>query len=98
LKIQTGSRTDLGITTLNAEVEMIVFVAALLLLAPTEKALTTEPQKEAMICRREVPIGSLIASRKICLTKDQWQRRIADGNEEARKMVYDNMSRPNDGF
>jgi hypothetical protein len=41
-----------------------------------------------------VPIGSLIASRKVCLTKSQWAQREKDGNEEARKMIYDNQGRP----
>ena len=50
--------------------------------------------KEKLICRREVPIGSLIASRKMCLTKAQWEARARDGNEEARKMVYDNTGKP----
>ena len=50
--------------------------------------------KDKLICRREVPIGSLIASRKMCLTKAQWEARARDGNEEARKMVYDNQGRP----
>lgn len=50
--------------------------------------------KEKLICRREVPVGSLIASRKTCLTKSQWEQRARDGNEEARKMIYDNQGRP----
>jgi hypothetical protein len=50
--------------------------------------------KDRLICRREVPVGSLIASRKVCLTKSQWEARARDGNEEARKMVYDNQGRP----
>jgi hypothetical protein len=50
--------------------------------------------KDKLICKREVPIGSLIASRKTCLTKAQWVQREKDGNEEARKMIYDNQGRP----
>lgn len=50
--------------------------------------------KDKMICRRETPVGSLIASRKICRTKEQWAQTERDGNEEARKMVYDNQGRP----
>ena len=50
--------------------------------------------KEKLICRREVPIGSLIATRKVCLTKSQWTQREIDGNREARKMVEDNTGRP----
>lgn len=47
------------------------------------------PDKEALICKREVPIGSLIASRKMCLTKAQWQKRADDGNATARGLVED---------
>lgn len=50
--------------------------------------------KDKLICRREVPIGSLIASRKTCLTKEQWTKRAEDGNDAARKMADDNMGRP----
>ncbi len=50
--------------------------------------------KERMVCKREVPIGSLIASRKRCMTKAQWELMERDGNEEARKMIYDNAGRP----
>ena len=67
------------------------------LAADTSKASTAEQpaaNKDKLICRREVPIGSLIASRKVCLTKAQWAAREADGNEAARKLVYDNMGRP----
>lgn len=51
------------------------------------------PAKEKVICRREVPIGSLIASRKTCLTKAQWAERERFGNEIARKMVSDSAGR-----
>jgi hypothetical protein len=50
--------------------------------------------KDKMVCRREVPVGSLIASRKRCMTKEQWAQLERDGNEEARKMIYDNQGRP----
>lgn len=46
-----------------------------------------------VVCRREVPIGSLIASRKICLTKTEWEQRSTRGNEEARKQIEDNAAR-----
>ena len=64
--------------------------------AADPKPATQQPgaDKEKLICRREVPIGSLIASRKMCLTKAQWEARARDGNEEARKMVYDNTGKP----
>ena len=72
-----------------------MLIATLLLLAAPQAAEAPDPsgEKEKLICKREVPIGSLIASRKICLTKSQWTKRAEDGNEEARRQVYDNMGR-----
>ena len=46
-----------------------------------------------VVCKREVPIGSLIASRKVCLTKTEWEARWIRGNEEARKQMEDNAAR-----
>lgn len=73
---------------------MILTITALLLgAAGPAQAGSAEPAKERLICRRETPIGSLIARRKMCLTKSDWEKRSRDGNEEARKMAYDNMGR-----
>jgi hypothetical protein len=47
-----------------------------------------------LICKREVPVGSLIASRKVCLTKRQWAERERVGNDVARQMIQDNQGRP----
>lgn len=49
--------------------------------------------KDKLICKREIPIGSLIATRKICLTHAQWEQRIEDGNRETRKMMEDGTTR-----
>lgn len=57
-------------------------------------AKSEKPAGEKMICKRETPIGSLIASRKTCMTAKEWQARAMNGNDEARKMVYDNQGRP----
>jgi hypothetical protein len=43
--------------------------------------------KEPLICKREVPVGSLIASRKLCLTKTEWRKRADNGNATARGLV-----------
>jgi hypothetical protein len=67
---------------------------ALLLAAPETSAADAPDPKDQLVCKREVPIGSLIASRKVCLTKSQWEARAKNGNEEARKQVYDNAGRP----
>ena len=46
-----------------------------------------------VVCRREVPIGSLIASRKVCLTKTEWEARSTRGNDEARRQMDENAAR-----
>ena len=51
-------------------------------------------EKEKLICKRETPVGSLIAARKVCLTKAQWVERERAGEDVARQMVYDNQGRP----
>jgi hypothetical protein len=48
--------------------------------------------KDPLICKREVPVGSLIATRKVCLTKKEWQKRADDGNATARGLVEDGAS------
>jgi hypothetical protein len=48
-----------------------------------------DENKDKLICKREVPIGSLIATRKMCLTKEQWRKRQDDGNATARGLVED---------
>ena len=45
--------------------------------------------KEPLICKRETPVGSLIATRKMCLTKTQWRQRADTGNAIARALVED---------
>ena len=53
---------------------------------------STAPQP--LICRSMLMTGSLIARRKQCLTKAQW-RYVHDAHEqEARKLMLDNMGRP----
>ena len=76
-----------------------LFVLALAIGAPAFADTPAAPprpgaDKDKLICKRETPVGSLIASRKVCLTKEQWVQREADGNREARKMVEDNTGRP----
>ena len=72
-----------------------VFILALAVAAPAlaaaEQSTAQQPgaDKDKLICRREVPIGSLIATRKVCLTKQQWQKRADDGNAMARALVED---------
>lgn len=60
--------------------------------APVTRSPAPDPGNK-MICRRETPIGSLIQSRKTCLTAKQWQERAVNGNEQARKLIYDNTAK-----
>ena len=78
---------------------LAVLLVAVAMASPSVAGVNAKPDpvgadKDKLICRREVPIGSLIASRKICLTKEQWTKRSEDGNDAARKMADDNMGRP----
>ncbi len=51
------------------------------------------PAKEKMICRRDKEIGSLVATKKTCHTKSQWQY-IDDTNQTfANKLVDDSRSK-----
>jgi hypothetical protein len=74
---------------------LLVLSASSASATPLVQTASAQPgaDKENLICRRETPIGSLIASRKVCLTKAQWKQRELDGNAAARKMVEDGTSR-----
>jgi hypothetical protein len=76
----------------------LVFALLLAGQAAPVQGTSAEMPKERLICRRETPIGSLIATRKVCLTKSQWESRARDGNEASRKMAYENMGRPSCNF
>lgn len=71
----------------------VMLVAAMLaapvLAADPVRSDAVEPAKDRLVCKREVPVGSLIASRKMCLTKEQWRKRSEDGNAMARSLVED---------
>lgn len=71
----------------------ILLAAAIAAPAFAANTAKTDADKDKLICKREIPIGSLIASRKVCLTKAQWDRRIEDGNRETRKMMEDGTTR-----
>jgi predicted secreted protein len=72
---------------------LFLFAASQAADAPAS-ATTPKPAKEKLICERETPIGSLIATRKVCLTQSEWEKRRVDGNDAARRMMMDNMGRP----
>lgn len=71
---------------------LIVLSLAPPALAAAKPAPVSAGEKDKLICRRETPIGSLIASRKICMTKEQWQKRTDDGNATSRQLVEDGAS------
>ena len=73
---------------------MLQTLLLLLLATSAPQEAMPEPAKERLICKRETPIGSLIARRKVCLTKTEWAKRQADGNDEARNQIYNNQGRP----
>lgn len=78
----------------------LTLLAALALVSPAlaesskQTSAQSGPAKAKLICKREVPVGSLIASRKTCMTKAQWDAQARDGNDEARRMVEMNTGRP----
>ncbi|NNM77599.1 hypothetical protein HJG53_11830 [Sphingomonas sp. ID1715] len=72
----------------------LIAVSASALAQPsTPPAAQPAANKDKLICKRETPVGSLIASRKRCMTKEEWTRMEQEQNEIARKFVYDNTSR-----
>lgn len=67
---------------------VLVLVATPLAAAPMPKpSELAAAAPDAKICKRETPVGSLIASRKVCLTAKEWQERARNGNEIARNLV-----------
>lgn len=73
---------------------LLIMFAATASQAAGDGGTKPEPAKERLVCKRETPIGSLIARRKVCLTKSEWDKRTADGNDEARNQIYNNQGRP----
>ena len=69
----------------------IALILSIALAAPAAATDSAEPgaAKEPLICKRETPVGSLIATRKMCLTKTQWRQRSDTGNAIARSLVED---------
>ena len=48
---------------------------------------------DQMICQRETPTGSLITSRKICMTKAEWNALEQDYRDGLRRTASDEMGR-----
>ena len=43
--------------------------------------------KPALVCRREAETGSIIKTRKMCLTRAEWAQRSDDAQCETRRML-----------
>lgn len=50
----------------------------------TDTSIDTKP---ALVCRREAEIGSIIKTRKMCMTRAEWARRSDDAQCETRRML-----------
>ena len=50
-------------------------------------ASTSINSKPALVCRREAETGSIIKTRKMCLTRAEWARRSDDAQCETRRML-----------
>jgi hypothetical protein len=75
---------------MRAVLPLLVLIAAPAAAAEqTIPASASSADKDKLVCKREVPVGSLIASRKMCLTKTEWQKRTDQGNATARALVED---------
>lgn len=62
--------------------------------AKTPAELAKIKYQTEIVCKTSVETGSLIARRKTCLTRKQWQY-VNDQNErDARRLVEDNSGRP----
>jgi predicted secreted protein len=68
---------------------LVLIAAAAAAAEPPVSSPASSAEKDKLICKREVPVGSLIATRKMCLTKAEWQKRADQGNALARGLVED---------
>lgn len=66
----------------------VALVLGMMMLAeePTATPPKRVEEKDQLICKREVPVGSLIASRKVCRTRAEWDKAAMDGQCEARRL------------
>ncbi len=57
-------------------------------------AASPEKPKTEMICRSDRTTGSMIASKKRCYTRDEWDRLAQGARAMTERMMDDNRSRP----
>lgn len=61
--------------------------------ANTPAQLAAEKYKTEIVCKTSVETGSLIARKKTCLTRKQWQYVNNQNEDFARKLMMDNMGK-----
>lgn len=62
---------------------------------PTAAQIALQKYRTAIVCRTSIETGSLIARRRTCLTAKQWEYVDQQHRDEARRMMLDNLGRPN---
>ena len=62
--------------------------------AQTPAELAAIKYRTELVCKTSIETGSLIAKRKTCLTRKQWQYVNEQHEDEARKLMMDNMGKP----
>jgi hypothetical protein len=74
---------------------LAVTISAPALAADKAKDKSTEaPAKEKNICRTETVTGSLIAKRRICMTKAEWDKVTEANRQTVDKFTSQQTSRP----
>ncbi len=61
--------------------------------AGTPKKVAAQQYKSDLVCKTEVQTGSLIAKKKTCLTRKQWQYVQDENQREAYRYVQDNTTK-----
>ncbi len=65
---------------------------------PVAASAVAKADASPMVCRRIPQIGSMIASKKVCLSRQQWSRSAEDQRAVAERVVLDNAGRPPGGL
>jgi hypothetical protein len=55
--------------------------------------LSPSASEDRVICLRETPTGSLIATRELCMTKAEWNALEQDYKEGGRQMIAERLGR-----
>ncbi len=60
-----------------------------------EAAPGATPEAEKLICKKQVPIGSLIATRRVCATKAMWDRNAKNAQDQTQMFTQPGAWSPN---